>query len=60
MAKILENWHNSGIKTLEDAERSLEDYKNKHQIQMSTFDTDEFLEAALKRSNEKMLERKKK
>ncbi len=60
MAKILENWHNSGIKTLEDAERSLEEYKSKQKIQMSTFDTDEFFEAALKRSNEKMLERKKK
>lgn len=60
MAKILENWHNSGIKTLEDAEKSLENYKSKQKIQMSTFDTDEFFEAALKRSNEKMLERKKK
>lgn len=59
MAKILENWHISGIKTLEDAEKSLEEYKGKQKMSMSTFDTDEFFEAALKRSNEKMLERKK-
>lgn len=60
MAKILENWHTSGIKTLEDAEKSLEEYKGKQKMAMSTFDTDDFFEAALKRSNEKMLERKKK
>ena len=59
MAKILENWHTNGIKTIEDAERSLEEYKGKQKMSMSTFDTDEFFEAALKRSNEKMLERKK-
>ena len=60
MAKILENWHINGIKTLEDAEKSLEEYKGKQKLQMSSFDTDEFFEAALKRSNENMLERKKK
>jgi len=60
MAKILDNWHNNGIKTAEDVEKSLEDYKNKQKISMSTFETDDFFEAALKRSNEEMMERRKK
>jgi len=60
MAKILDNWHLAGIKTAEDVEKSLLDYKNKQKISTSTFDTDEFFEAALKRSNEKMMERRKK
>ena len=60
MAKILDNWQISGIKTAEDAERSQEEYKNKQKMSMSTFDADDFFEAALKRSNEKMMERRKK
>lgn len=60
MAKVLENWHNSGLKTLEDVEKSLEIYNNKKNASMTTFDTDDFFESALKRSNQKMLERKKK
>ena len=60
MAKVLENWHANGLKTAEDVEKSEESYKNKQKTSMSTFDTDDFFEAALKRSNEKMLERKKK
>lgn len=60
MAKILDNWHMAGIKTAEDVEKSLTEYKNKQKLSMSTFDTDEFFEAALKRSNEKMMERRKK
>lgn len=60
MAKILDNWHLAGIKTVEDVEKSLLDYKSKQKISASTFDTDEFFEAALKRSNEKMMERRKK
>ncbi len=60
MAKILDNWHLAGIKTAEDVEKSLLEYKSKQKISASTFDTDEFFEAALKRSNEKMMERRKK
>ena len=60
MAKILDNWHSSGIKTAEDVEKSLESYKNKQKISMSTFDADDFFEAALERSNRKMMERRKK
>ena len=60
MAKILDNWHIAGIKTVEDVEKSLTDYQSKQKLSMSTFDTDDFFEAALKRSNEKMMERRKK
>ena len=58
IAKILENWHTQGIKTVEDAEKSLASYKSK--TSMSSFDTDEFFEAALKRSSERIKERSKK
>ena len=58
IAKILENWHTQGIKTVEDAEKSLASYKSKST--MSSFDTDEFFEAALKRSSERIKERSKK
>lgn len=58
IAKILENWHTQGIKTVEDAEKSLASYKS--QSTMSSFDTDEFFEAALKRSSERIKERSKK
>ena len=54
MAKILDNWHLAGIKTVEDVEKSLTEYKQKQKISMSTFDTDDFFEAALKRGREKM------
>ena len=60
MAKILDNWQIAGIKTAEDAEKSQEEYKSKQKMSMSTFETDDFFEAALKRSNEKMMERAKK
>jgi DNA replication protein DnaD len=60
MAKILDNWHTNGIKTAEDVEKSLESYQAKQKLSMSTFDTDDFFEAALKRSDEKMMERRKK
>lgn len=60
MAKILDNWHNSGIKTAEDVQKAEDDYKSKQKISMSSFDTDEFFEAALERSNKKMMERRKK
>lgn len=56
--KILENWHVSGVKTVEDAEKSIKSHKDK--LNMSSFDTDDFFEAALKRSNERIKERSKK
>lgn len=58
IAKILENWHTQGIKTVEDAEKSLASYKSK--ATMSSFDTDDFFEAALKRSEKRIEERSKK
>lgn len=60
MAKILDNWHNSGLKTAEDVEKSLEQYQSKQKMSMSTFDADDFFEAALERSNKRMMERNKK
>ncbi|MBP3495134.1 MAG: DnaD domain protein [Clostridia bacterium] len=51
-AKVLENWQENGIKTVEDAENSLVKYKKR--LSMSSFDTDDFFEAALKRSNEEI------
>ena len=60
MAKILDNWHANGFKTIEDVESSLEQYQNKQKMIESTFDTDDFFEAALERSNRKMMERRKK
>ena len=56
--KILENWLVSGVKTVEDAENALKSHKNK--MSMSSFDTDDFFEAALKRSSERIKERSKK
>lgn len=56
--KILENWHTSGVKTVEDAENTIA--KNKDRLSMSSFDTDDFFEAALKRSDERIKERSKK
>ncbi len=56
--KILENWLASGVKTLEDVEKALQSHKSK--LDMSSFDTDDFFEAALKRSEERIKERSKK
>ena len=60
MAKILENWHTNGIKTTEDVDNSLANYQKKQQMAQSTFDTDDFFEAALKRSSEELKKGKKK
>ncbi len=57
-SRVLENWQIAGIKTVEDAEKSLASYKSKQN--MSSFDTDDFFEAALKRSQERIKERSKK
>ena len=54
--KILENWFKSGINTVEKAKESEIEYKktkqNDNQPKASSFDDDEFFEAALKRSYE--------
>ncbi len=63
MSKILSDWHDSGISTVEQAEkasadyRSSSDYKKKfketekdEEKPLSSFNTDEFFEKALKRS----------
>lgn len=49
--KVIENWISSGVKTLEDAKRNEEEKKKK--LSTSSFDTDDFFEAALKRSYSK-------
>ena len=50
---ILENWYAAGYKTPEDvAAADVERNKNKDSIQTSSFVTDDFYEAALKRSYE--------
>lgn len=56
---ILENWYKDGVKTVEDAEKREEEFKNgkkneKEKPKESSFDTDEFFNLALKRSYEKM------
>ncbi len=54
MNRVLENWQKSGLNTIEAVESSLEMYKkNKAEAasKNSGFETDEFFEAALKRSD---------
>ena len=49
--RILENWHNAGYKTIEEIDLGLEEYKKKKKAsEKGSFDTDDFFEAALKRS----------
>ena len=55
--KIMLNWHKEGCTTLEQAKESEFNYKKKKEqvtASQSSFDTDEFFEAALKRSYEKI------
>lgn len=49
---ILEKWHSLGLRTLEDVERALDDRKkDANDVSFgNSFDTDEFFNAALKRS----------
>ena len=60
MNKILDNWQIAGIKTVEDVENALLEYQNKQKLSMSSFDAEDFFEEALKRSNQKMMERRNK
>ncbi|MBQ3183550.1 MAG: DnaD domain protein [Clostridia bacterium] len=59
LSKILYNWNNSNLRTLEDVKASLARYeKAKSEEQQNTgssFDVDEFFELALKRSRDKIL-----
>ena len=47
---ILERWHAEGYRTLEDVERAIADYRRKKTANGSSFDVDDFFEAALKRT----------
>jgi len=50
---ILENWYNAGYKTAAEIDSATEEYKNKKAAAGNgSFDTDDFFEAALKRSYE--------
>ncbi len=59
LSKILFNWNNSNLRTIEDIKTSLAQYeKAKAEEQQNTgssFDVDEFFELALKRSKDKIL-----
>ena len=56
MNKVLQNWYNSGYKTLDEVDNALAEYRRMHEngTTESSFDTDEFFEAALRRSYSKM------
>ena len=58
LSKILYNWNNSNLRTLEDVRTSLAEYEKAKQQKPednSSFDVDEFFELALKRSRDKIL-----
>ena len=53
MNKVLSNWHDAGYKTVEEADSALAEYRRRKESEAqsaSSFDTNEFFEAALKRS----------
>ena len=59
---VLENWHESGYRTLEDVEKALADYKHDKdgtKDSSSSFETNDFFEAALRRSYEENAKRGK-
>ncbi len=61
MNRVLENWYNSGLTTLEAVEESLEVYKkNKAEAERdsSGFETNEYFEAALARAQRYLTENK--
>ena len=50
---ILENWYKAGLKTIEEIDTALDEYKKAHESTLDnggSFDTDDFFEAALRRS----------
>lgn len=53
--KILENWYEAGLRTLPEIDEALEEYKKAHEGQPAagtSFDTNDFFEAAIRRSYE--------
>ncbi len=53
--KVLTNWHEAGLKTLAEIDEALADYKKAREGQPAagtSFDTDDFFEAAIRRSYE--------
>ncbi|MCI8590596.1 MAG: DnaD domain protein [Clostridiales bacterium] len=53
--KVLMNWQQAGYKTLADVEEAIQNYQSSKQSKTS-FETDEFFEAALRRGLEKLSE----
>ena len=50
---ILENWYQAGLKSIEEIDAAMDDYKKAHESTMEnggSFNTDDFFEAALRRS----------
>jgi len=50
---ILENWYQAGLKTLAEIDTAIDEYKKMHESTLDnggSFDTDDFFEAALRRS----------
>ena len=50
---ILENWYQAGLKSIEEIDAAMEDYKKAHESTLDnggSFNTDDFFEAALRRS----------
>ncbi|MEE0967859.1 MAG: DnaD domain protein [Clostridia bacterium] len=47
---IMDRWHSLGVASVEDIEKDVADYKKNKASEGSSFDTDEFIEAALQRS----------
>ncbi|MBE6538664.1 MAG: DnaD domain protein [Ruminococcaceae bacterium] len=49
---IMDRWYSEGVRTPEDAEKNISEHKKNKGVDGGSFDTDEFLEVALKRSFE--------
>lgn len=49
---ILDRWFSEGIKSVDDVEKNIEEHKKSASAEGGSFDTEEFLEAAFKRSFE--------
>ncbi len=54
MNKVIINWSEAGYKTAEDVQNALNAYKNRKDETKASFDVNEFFEAALKRSYDRM------
>lgn len=59
--RVLQNWHRSGYRTAQDVENAQKEYAEARNKESSgSFDTDEFFEAALRRTKENVLNPKDK